>query len=47
MDWDAWIDMVREYEERTFADYIDGGCDMYEDDDYDRHATEEEDEYDE
>ena len=39
MDWDAWIDKVREYEERTFADYIDGGYDMY--------ATDEEDAYDE
>ena len=39
MDWDAWMDRVREYEERTFADYIDGGYDMY--------ATDEEDAYDE
>ena len=39
MDWNAWIGRVREYEERTFADYIDGGYDMY--------ATDEEDEYDE
>ncbi len=39
MDWDAWMGRVREYEERTFADYIDGGYDMY--------ATDEEDEYDE
>lgn len=39
MDWDAWMDKVREYEERTFADYIDGGYDMY--------ATDEEDAYDE
>ena len=39
MDWDAWMDNVREYEERTFADYIDGGYDMY--------ATDEEDAYDE
>ena len=47
MDWNAWMDRVREYEERTFADYIDGGYDMYAADDYDRHATEEEDAYDE
>lgn len=47
MDWNAWMDKVREYEERTFADYIDGGYDMYAADDYDRHATEEEDAYDE
>lgn len=39
MDWDALMDKVREYEERTFADYIDGGYDMY--------ATYEEDAYDE
>lgn len=39
MDWGAWMDKVREYEERTFADYIDGGYDMY--------ATDEEDAYDE
>ena len=39
MDWDAWMDKVREYEERTFADYIDGGYDMY--------AADEEDAYDE
>ena len=39
MDWNAWMDKVREYEERTFADYIDGGYDMY--------ATAEEDAYDE
>ena len=39
MDLDAWMDKVREYEERTFADYIDGGYDMY--------ATDEEDAYDE
>lgn len=39
MDWDAWMDKVREYEERTFADYIDGGYDMY--------TTDEEDAYDE
>ena len=39
MDWNAWMDRVREYEERTFADYIDGGYDMY--------ATDEEDAYDE
>ena len=35
MEWDAWMDKVREYEERTFADYIDGG--------YDMNATDEED----
>ena len=39
MDWDAWMYKVREYEERTFADYIDGGYDMYQ--------TDEEDAYDE
>ena len=39
MDWDAWMDKVREYEERTFADYINGEYDMY--------ATDEEDAYDE
>ena len=39
MNWDAWMNKVREYEERTFADYIDGGYDMY--------ATDEEDAYDE
>ena len=39
MELDAWMDKVREYEERTFADYIDGGYDMY--------ATDEEDAYDE
>ena len=39
MEWDAWMYKVREYEERTFADYIDGGYDMY--------ATDEEDAYDE
>ena len=39
MDWDAWMYKVREYEERTFADYIYGGYDMY--------ATDEEDAYDE
>ena len=39
MDWDAWMNRVRKYEERTFADYIDGGYDMY--------ATDEEDAYDE
>ena len=27
MDWDAWMYSVREYDERTFADYIDGGYD--------------------
>lgn len=35
MDWGVWMDRVREYEERTFADYIDDGYDMY--------ATDEED----
>ena len=39
MDWYAWMDRVREYEERTFADYINGEYDMY--------ATDEEDAYDE
>ena len=39
MDWDAWMYKVREYDERTFADYIDVGYDMY--------ATYDEDEYDE
>lgn len=39
MDWDAWMENVREHDERTFADYIDGGYDMY--------ATDEEDAYDE
>ena len=39
MDWDAWMYKVRDYDERTFADYIDGGYDMY--------ATDEEDAYDE
>ena len=39
MNWDTWMEKVREYEERTFADYIDGGYDMY--------ATDEEDAYDE
>ena len=24
MDLDAWMDKVREYEERTFADWMDG-----------------------
>lgn len=38
---------IREYEERTFADWIDGGYDMYAADDYDRYATDEEDAYDE
>lgn len=23
MNWDAWMEKVREYDERTFADYID------------------------
>ena len=39
MDWGAWMDKVREYDERAFADYIDCGYDMY--------ATYEEDAYDE
>ena len=39
MDLGEWMDKVREYEERTFADYIDDGYDMY--------ATDEEDAYDE
>ena len=43
MGWSVFLtaldEAVREYEERTFADYIDGGYDMY--------ATCEEDEYDE
>ena len=39
MDWHAWMDKVREYQERTFADYIDDGYDMY--------AIDEEDAYDE
>ena len=43
MDWYAWMDRVREYEERTFADYIDGGYDMYAAEDYDRYETEEDD----
>ena len=38
MNWDTWMEKVREYEERTFADYIDGGYDMY--------TTDEEDTYD-
>ena len=25
MDWDAWMYKVREYEERTFADWMDEG----------------------
>ena len=37
--WTAFDEAIREYEERTFADYIDGGYDMY--------ATDEEDAYDE
>lgn len=43
MDWHAWMYKVREYEERTFADYIDGGYDMYAAEDYDRYETEEDD----
>ena len=43
MEWSVFLtaleEAVREYEERTFADYIDGGYDMY--------ATDEEDAYDE
>ena len=38
MDLDVWIDRVREYDERTFADYIDG--------EYDLNVTEEEDGWD-
>ena len=38
MNWDTWMEKVREYEERTFADYIDGGYDLY--------TTDEEDTYD-
>lgn len=43
IDWGVfWMELdeaIREYEERTFADWIDGGYDMY--------ATDEEDAYDE
>ena len=46
MDWDARMDKVREYEERTFADYIDGGYDMYATDE-DAYDNWEEDAYDE
>ena len=45
MDWDTLMDMVREYDERTFANYIDGGYDMHTTDDDD--AYDEEDAYDE
>ena len=38
MYWDEWMDKLREYDERTFADYIDGG--------YDLNVTEEEDGWD-
>ena len=37
--WMVFDEAIREYEERTFADYIDDGYEMY--------ATEEEDAYDE
>lgn len=37
--WMVFDEAIREYEERTFADYIDDGYDIY--------ATEEEDAYDE
>ena len=37
--WMVFDEAIREYEERTFADYIDGEYDMY--------ATDEEDAYDE
>ena len=40
--WMVFDEAIREYEERTFADYIDGGYDMYATDDYDRYATDEE-----
>ena len=47
MEWDAyWIGRdaaIREYEERTFADWINGGYDMYAAEDYDRYETEEDD----
>ena len=46
MDWNAWMDRVREYEERTFADYIDGGYDMYATDE-DAYDNWDEDAYDE
>lgn len=50
MEWSVFLtaldEAVREYEERTFADYLDGGYDMYAADDYDRYATDEEDTYD-
>lgn len=43
MEWSVFLtaleEAVLEYDERTFADYIDGGYDMY--------ATDEEDAYDE
>ena len=45
-----WMELdkaIREYEERTFADWIDGGYDMYAANDYDMYTTDEEDAYDE
>ena len=43
MEWSVFLtaldEAIRDYEERTFADYIDGGYDMY--------AIDEEDAYDE
>ena len=39
--WMEFDEAIRDYEERTFADYIDGGYDMYATDDYDRYATDE------
>lgn len=44
--WMEFDEAIRDYEERTFADWIDGGYDMYAADDYDRYATDEEDTYD-
>ena len=45
IDWGVlWMELdeaIREYEERTFADWIDGGYDMYATDDYDMYATDE------
>ena len=32
MDWDAWMNRVREYEERTFADWMDEGYSENDDD---------------
>ena len=45
-----WMELdkaIREYEERTFADWIDGGYDMYATGDYGRYETDEGDAYDE